>query len=91
MRAKRDIQARLPKRRRGAVEGHRELAGLGPLIAAQAGPRPRGDTDDEMEVEEEEGAPQHHVMMLRGLNGRLRYKYALKQPLSFTFTLTTKL
>ena len=58
MRAKRDIQARLPKRRRGAVEGHREQAGLGPLIAAQAGPRPRGDTDDEMEVEEEEGAPQ---------------------------------
>ena len=55
--------ARLPKR-------------VDPLIASQAGP-PVNTLDDEMEVEEEEGTPQYHVMKLRGKN---RYKFALKQP-----------
>ena len=66
MRAKRDVQVRLPKLCRGAVKGagHREQShALDPPIAAQA--ESPVNTDSEMEVEEEQGTPEYTFMTLR--------------------------
>ena len=65
MRAKCDVQVRLPKLCRGAVKGagHREQShALDPPIAAQA--ESPVNTDGEMEVEEEQGTPEYTFMTL---------------------------
>lgn len=81
MRAKRDVQVRLPKLCRGAVKGagHREQShALDPPIAAQA--ESPVNTDSEMEVEEEQGTPEYTFMTLR--SGRAKIAEGMsKRPL----------
>ena len=75
--AKRDMQARLPKLRRGAVQGagHRKQShALDPPIAAQA--ESPVNTDGEMEVEEEQGTPEFTFMKLR--YGRFKFDALLR-------------